>query len=99
MEAELLTLFIFHTLGVAIFGRFEAETAWWRLALKWSILLLVTWLLFTNYGHTVALSFIGFLIVAGLTFHFIWCYHNHIHPVKATPRKKYYELRKWKWEE
>ena len=99
MELELLILFILHSLGVAIFGRFEAETAWWRLVLKWIVMLLITWALYVNFGHIITLSVLAFLFAAALTFHFTWCYKNHIHPIKATPRKRYYELRKWKWEE
>ena len=91
MEAELLSLFLLHTLGVAVFGKFESETPWWRPVLKWVILLgLISWG-FSAIGHWTLLI-IGALGVAGLTFHFVWCRRNQIHPLRATPRKRYYEL-------
>jgi hypothetical protein len=99
MEYELLALFLLHTVGVAVFGRFEAETAWWRLVLKWMLMLLITWLLFYYFGHLAAFGAIALLFTSALIFHFTWCYKNGIHLVKATPRKKYYAIRKWKWEE
>ena len=36
---------------------------------------------------------------AGLTFHFVWCQRNGIHPLRATPRRRYYQLRGWTWPE
>lgn len=99
MEAELVTLLLLHTIGVSVFGRFEAETAWWRLTLKWIIILVLTYWLYTTFGHAAAFSLIVFAGIGGLTFHFIWCKRNGIHPLKATPRKRYYELRKWEWSE
>ena len=39
------------------------------------------------------------MLTIGTTFHFAWCKKNGIDPFKATPKRKYYELRKWKWEE
>lgn len=99
MEIELLTLFLMHTVGASIFGRFEVETAWWRLTLKWLFALGITYVLFLYFGHTGALIFLGVLFVSGLVFHFAWCKKNGIHPLHATPRKKYYQLRKWNWEE
>ncbi|HMQ01329.1 MAG TPA: hypothetical protein PKC24_16225 [Cyclobacteriaceae bacterium] len=99
MELELLILFLMHTVGASIFGRFEVETAWWRLSLKWLMVLGIAYVLNINFGQAVSLSFLGILFLAGLSFHFIWCKRNGIHPLHATPRKKYYQLRKWNWEE
>lgn len=99
MELELLILFVIHTVGVAVFGRFESETAWWKLTLKWMIVLGVTTWLYSAFGHTGSLIFLAMMFAAGLTFHFAWCARNGIHPVHATPRKRYFELRKWEWKE
>jgi hypothetical protein len=99
MEAELLTLLILHILGVAVFGKFESETAWWRIVVKWTILVLLTYLFHFYRGHTGAFVLIGVTASAGLSFHFYWCIKNGIHPLNATPRKKYYALRHWTWNE
>ena len=99
METELLALFIFHSLGVAVFGRFESETPWWRLVIKWAVMLGLTWWLSVSFGTAVALSVMAALLVASLTFHFVWCKRHGIHPISATPRKRYYELRGWDWKE
>ena len=99
MSNELLALFIFRTLGVSVFGKFEAETPWWRLTLKWIALFLLSYGLYSFYGHTAALLTILFLALVGLVFHFWWCAKNKIHPIYATPRRKYFELRGWKWVE
>jgi hypothetical protein len=99
MSFEVLALFILHTLGVAVFGKFEAETAWWRLTLKWIVLFTLTYGLYSFFGHAIALSVVLLLAPVGLAFHFWWCRKNKIHPIHATPRRKYYELRGWKWPE
>ncbi len=49
-------------------------------------------------GHWAAVVPVG-LGLLGLTFHFIWCKRNGIHPIRATPRRRYYELRGWEWHE
>lgn len=99
MEKILLILFIIHVLGSSVFGRFEAETTWWRLVLKWFIAAAISYGILSVYGQTTAITFIALLSAAGVTFHFIWCSRNAIHPLKATPRKRYHALRGWKWQE
>ena len=99
MEKELLALFALHTVGVAVFGRFESETPWWRLVMKWTIILGLIWWISTAFGQAAALYVILAMTFLGVGFHFIWCRKNGIHPVTATPRKKYYELRGWTWKE
>jgi hypothetical protein len=37
--------------------------------------------------------------VAGVAAHFVWCRRHGIDPLRATPRRKYYELRGWTWPE
>lgn len=98
IEVELVELLIFQLLGSAFFSRFEGETPAIKKILKWVTLDGITVGLFYVIGH-YALLFPVLLICIGAPFHIIWCKKNGIDPMKATPRKKYYELRKWKWEE
>ena len=37
--------------------------------------------------------------IAGSTFHILWCRRNGIDPLTAMPRRRYYELRGWRWRE
>ena len=99
MSPELLALFMFHTVGVSVFGKFEAETAWWRLTLKWIVLLGITYWVYSSFGHSAALLTIFSLAIIGVAFHVWWCRKNQIHPLHATPRRRYYELRNWEWKE
>ena len=98
IELELITLLAIHVVGTSVFGVFEAETPWWRLILKWSIVIALTLGLYAWVGHW-ALSAVLVPALAGLTFHFVWCRRNGIHPLEATPRRRYYELRGWTWRE
>jgi hypothetical protein len=80
------------------FGRFEVETPAFRKIIKWLIIDAITVALFFGIGHWATIfPLIG--MVPGTIYHFIWCKKNGINPLKATPRKKYYELRGWKWED
>ncbi|MFQ5946783.1 MAG: hypothetical protein ACE5NC_11130 [Anaerolineae bacterium] len=85
-----------HVLGTSIFGRFEVETPWWRLTLKWGIVILITYLVYRWIGHW-AMLVVVVLALAGTIVHFTWCRKNGIDPWRATPRRKYYELRGWAW--
>lgn len=49
-------------------------------------------------GHW-ALLFPIIMTALGSLSHFIYCRREGIHPLYATPRRKYYELRGWKWQE
>jgi hypothetical protein len=99
MEKVYLALFAFHTIGVAIFGRFELESPWWRHIIKWTATFALTYWVATSFGITPALWLIAGLAIAGTVFHIIWCMRNGIHPFKATPRKKYWAIRGWNWSE
>ncbi len=91
----LLGLFLF---GAEIFAPFEVETPAWRKILKWSIVITITLSLYYYIGHWAVLVPIG-LGSLGLVFHVVWCKKNGIHPIRATPRRRYYELRGWEWHE
>ena len=96
MEVELAVLLALVVFGNAIFATFEGETPWWRKVLKWTILSGVTLLLARSIGHW-ALLVPAALGLLGLSVHFWWCRRNGIHPFRALPRRRYYELRGWQW--
>ena len=96
IELELAVLLLLTILGTSFFSVFEVETPGWRKLLKWLIVYGVTLGLFLPFGHW-ALLFPATAAVVGTTFHFAWCRKWRIHPIKATPRRRYYELRDWTW--
>ena len=98
IQLELVFLIVLMTLGTSFFAVFEVETPGWRKMTKWMIVHGATVGLFFAVGHWALV----FPIVAGgmgLTFHFVWCNSKGIHPLRATPRRRYYELRGWQWQE
>jgi hypothetical protein len=96
IELELAVLLALSVLGQSTFARFEIETPAGRKILKWFMMAAITLGLYRIVGHWALLVPIA-LGVAGTTFHFIWCRRNGIDPIRATPARKYYELRGWKW--
>lgn len=98
MELELVALLALCIVGPATFAVFEVETPAWRKILKWAVLCGLTLLLAQRAGHW-SLLLPGLLGVAGLTLHTVWCRRHGIHPLRATPRRRYYELRGWTWVE
>ena len=98
IELELIVLLLIHVFGVSVFDVFEVETPAWRKILKWTLLVALTLGLYPALGHGVLAIPLG-LGVVGLTFHFLWCRRHGIHPLRATPRRRYYELRQWRWVE
>ena len=98
IELELYFLLTFLTLGMVISRRFEVETPAWRGILKWTILILGTVGLYQVVGHW-SLLFPAAGLVIGSTVHVVWCRKHDIHPLSASPRRKYYELRGWAWPE
>ena len=98
VELELGILYLTQTLGQSFFDSFEVETPGWRKALKWLIVGGLTVALYFQVGHWALLLPLAGGVV-GSTFHVIWCRKNGIDPWKATPRRKYWELRGWEWTE
>lgn len=96
MEPELITLLCIQLLGSTLFAVFELETPIWRKLLKWLTLDAITIGLYFLIGHW-ALLFPAIILITGITVHLRFCRKHNIDPLKATPRKKYYELRGWKW--
>lgn len=96
IELELIVLLAISIIGQSVFGRFELETPAWRKILKWTIVVGATLALYTLAGHW-ALTFPLLAGAAGTTFHFVWCRKHGIDPYRATPQRRYYELRGWSW--
>ena len=98
IELEFAVLLAVQTLGNAIFDPLEVETPAWRKITKWLVIVLITVAVYRWAGHwALAVPFAGAVI--GATYHFVWCRKNGIHPIRATPRRQYYELRGWEWPE
>jgi hypothetical protein len=98
IELELGILLGLQLFGTQIFAPFEIETPVWRKILKWLLVIGLTLLLYRFIGHRAAVVPIV-LGVMGLVGHFVWCRKHGIHPIRATPRGRYYELRGWDWNE
>ena len=98
IQVELTVLLVLQTLGTAIFARFEIETPVWKRLSKWAILIVGTLGLYFLIGHWSLLLPLT-AAVLGSSFHFAYCQRQQIHPLYATPRRRYYELRGWKWQE
>jgi len=96
IELEWFSLLVLHVLGASVFGRFETETPWWRLVVKWGTVIALTWIVFLLAGHW-ALMVVLVPAAGGGAFHFVWCRRHGIDPWRATPRRKYYRLRGWSW--
>lgn len=98
IELELAELLVLQVLASVYFGRFEIENPAIKRIMKWLVIYTITIFLYRWTGHWAAI-FPALATIPGSVYHFIWCRKHGIDPIKATPRKKYYELRGWKWEE
>jgi hypothetical protein len=98
VELELSVLLLMSIVGQSTFSRFALEVPASRQILKWLVLIAVTLGLYRYVGHW-ALVCPGAIIVFMMPAHFRWCRRNGINPVRATPLRKYYELRGWTWPE
>jgi len=96
IELELAVLLAIAVVGQATFAVFEVETPAWRKILKWAIVIGLTLGLNRVVGHWAVLLPIA-AGIAGAVFHTVWCRRNGIDPIRATPRRRYYELRGWSW--
>jgi len=98
IELELMVLLGVAIVGPAIFAVFEVETPWWRKILKWTIIVVATIALQRVAGHWALVVPLG-IGALGAGVHFWWCRANGIDPIRALPRRKYYQLRGWSWPE
>ncbi|MFV8347926.1 hypothetical protein [Flavobacterium sp. ZB4P13] len=98
IELELILLLIIQAVGTSFFARFEIETPALKKVFKWLAIDAVTIGLYYLINH-YAILFPVIMIAIGSIVHFRICKKNGIDPFLATPRKKYYKLRGWKWKE
>jgi hypothetical protein len=98
MELELAALLALAVVGLNVFAPFATETPPWRKILKWVILSGVVLGSYQVIGHWSLVLLLA-LIAAGAVVHWSWCRRHQIHPLRATPRRRYYQLRGWRWEE
>jgi hypothetical protein len=98
IELELAVLLGLAVIGMSVFAPFEVETPAWRKLLKWTLIVGLTIGLYRPLGHGAALVPVAFA-GAGFGFHVWWCRKHGIHPIRATPRRRFYELRGWEWSE
>jgi len=96
IELELGVLLALAVIGQSTFARFEIETPAIRKIIKWFTMVALTLGLYRLVGHWALLMPLV-MGAAGTTFHFIWCRRNGIDPLRATPTRRYYELRGWAW--
>ena len=95
IELELGTLLVLQTVLITAFSKFEIETPILKRLVKWLVIDGITIGLYYAIGHwAILFPFVG--IIPGTIYHFVWCRKNGIHPLYATPKAKYYELRGWK---
>jgi len=95
-KLELAVLLAFAVIGQSAFARFAGETPAWRKILKWTALTALTLALYRFAGHWSLALPLGFVVI-GMPIHFAWCRRNGIHPFRATPARRYYQLRGWEW--
>jgi len=96
IELELGVLLACAIIGQSTFARFEIETPTSRKIVKWFTMVAITLGLSVVIGHWALLVPV-LMGAAGATFHFVWCKRNGIDPIRATPARRYYELRGWAW--
>jgi hypothetical protein len=97
VKLELIVLLI-QSIASNSFAHFEIGTPALRKIFKWLFMDATTIGLYYWIGHW-SLLLPAIILIAGITYHFIWCKKNGIDPLKATPKRKYYQLRGWKLEE
>ena len=98
IELELSVLLVIVVLGTSVLGIFEVESPRWRKLVKWLVFCGGTVGLYYAFGHLALVFPIG-LGIAAMGYHMWSCRRRGIDPVRATPRRKYYGLRGWRWHE
>lgn len=98
VKLELIVMLLVQLIASNSFAHFEIGTPAIRKIIKWLVMDAVTIGLYYLVGHWALLVPFTMLSI-GTTYHFIWCKKNGIDTLNATPKRKYYQLRKWKWDE
>lgn len=96
VELELGILFAMAAVAGSVFDKFEVETPAWRKLLRWIFAAALTLGAFSWIGHWSLALLAGFAGLGALA-HVWWCSKQGINPLTAHPRRKYYELRRWRW--
>ena len=92
----LLVLLAIQTIGPTFFHRFATEVSPWSLLSKWVIIHAATIALYFWVGAWCLLV-PGIMLALGIGLHTVVCVRYGIHPLRATPREKYYAFRGWAW--
>lgn len=95
-QAEWAALFVVCAVGTSLFDRFEIETPAWKKLIRWGLAAVITIGTTPVFGHG-ALLVLACVASLGAGVHVWWCARHGIHPLRATPRRRYYELRGWSW--
>lgn len=95
-QVEWAALFVVCALVTSVFDRFEVETAAWRKCARWALAAGLTVGTTPALGHW-SLAVLGGFAAIGGCMHWWWCTRHGIDPLRATPRRRYYELRGWTW--
>ena len=93
---ELGVLLAFAIVGQSSFARFEIETPPSRKIMKWGTMAVLTLALSRVVGHW-SLLLPAAMGATGTVAHISWCRRNGIDTLRATPHRRYYQLRGWKW--
>lgn len=84
---------------MSVFARFEVETLAVRKILTWLALYAVTLVTYIFLSFWPALGLALVIIVVRLGLHIRMCRVHGFHPLTATPRRKYYQFKNWRWPE
>jgi hypothetical protein len=98
LPLELSVLLLIQLLAHTFFVQFEIGIHPLKRIMKWLVLDGITIGLYFLVGH-YALIFPLATIFIALTIHFVVCRKWWVDPFRATPKKRYYEMRGWKLEE
>ena len=94
VELEWAVLFGLLLVGGSVFAPFEVGTPAWNRILKWTAMAGLTLGVHRVAGHW-ALLVPTAISGLGLVAHVAWCRRHRIHPLRATPRRRYERLRGW----
>ncbi len=98
ISLELSVLLLIQLLAHTFFVQFEIGAHPLKRIMKWLVIDGVTIGLYFLVGHYALIFPLATMLIA-LTIHLVVCRKWWVDPFRATPKKKYYEMRGWKWEE
>ena len=95
MMIDLYLTALLHSIGLTLFGVFEERTPRRKRLLKLVLINAITALLVFTVGRPWSLIWVLGSFALATSFHVGWALKNHIHPLTAEPRERYYQLRGW----